>query len=112
MLKVTGNKIQLTRGDTMMLEVHLKDESGEDYTPIETDKIYFRLKKNGTAKEVIIEKEIPYDTMILELEEADTENLKFTTYYYEVELVTEEDYHFTAIANTEFEITTELENHG
>lgn len=112
MLKVSGNKIDLTRGDTMILEVSLKDEAGEAYIPTDTDIIYFRLKKNATSKEVLLEKEIPYDTMILQLDEADTENLKFGTYYYEIELVTSENNHFTAIANEPFNITEELENHG
>ena len=112
MLKVTGNKIQLTRGDTMILQINLKDETGEEYIPVETDKIYFRLKKQQTSKEILIEREIPYDTLILQLNEEDTEDFRFGTYYYEVELVTESNYHFTAIADTEFEITTELENHG
>ena len=112
MLIVADNKIQLTRGDTMMLDVVLKNSNGEVYTPLETDHIYFRLKKTASARNTLIEKEIPYDSMVLELEEADTKNLGFGTYYYEVELVTAEDYHFTAIANCKFEITTELENHG
>lgn len=112
MIKVTGNKISLTRGDTLILQVNLKDENGEYYIPVETDKIYFRLKKSSTAKDVLILKEIPYDTMILQIDAEETEDFRFGTYYYEIELVTEEDYHFTAIANTEFEITTELENHG
>ena len=111
MLIVSANKIQLTRGDTMILELTLNDESGEVYEPTETDKIYFRVKRNATAKDILIEKEIPYDTMLLQLNEADTKNLKFGVYYYEIELVTETDYHFTAIANTEFEITEELEGH-
>lgn len=112
MLKVSGNKIELTRGDTMILEVELKDEMGEIYTPTETDKIFFRLKRNATAKEMFVVKEIPYDTMILQLNEEDTENLKFGTYVYEIELVTSNDYHFTAIANEEFVISEELETHG
>lgn len=95
----------------MILELALNDESGEVYEPTETDKIYFRVKRNATAKDILIEKEIPYDTMLLQLNEADTKNLKFGVYYYEIELVTETDYHFTAIANTEFEITEELEGH-
>lgn len=111
MLIVSANKIQLTRGDTMILELTLNDEKGDPYEPIATDKIYFRVKRNATAKDILIEKEVPYDTMILQLNEADTKNLKFGVYYYEIELVTETDYHFTAIANTEFEITEELEGH-
>lgn len=112
MLKVSGNKIELTRGDTMILEVNLKDESGADYTPEESDKVYFRLKRNATAKDMLLEKEIPIDTMVLRLDVQDTSDLKFGTYVYEIELVTSNDYHFTAIANEEFVISEELENHG
>ena len=112
MLRVSGNKIELTRGDTMILEVTLQDEMGQSYTPIETDKVYFRLKRNATAKDMFVVKEIPTDTMILQLDAADTVNLKFGTYVYEIELVTSNDYHFTAIANEEFIISEELENHG
>lgn len=112
MLVVTANKIQLTRGDTMILEVSLKDESGNAYIPVETDNLYFRVKRNASAKEVLIEKSIPIDTMILQLEEEDTDHLKFGSYVYEVELVTNENHHFTAIANKEFELTEELESHG
>lgn len=112
MLKVSGNKIELTRGDTLILEVTLKDENGGDYTPTENDKVYFRLKRNATAKDMLVEKMIPTDTMILQLNPLDTDGLKFGTYVYEIELVTENDYHFTAIANEEFVISEELENHG
>ena len=112
MLEIQGNNIHLTRGDTMFLEVVLKTENGEKFTPTEEDKIYFRVKRNASAKEILIEKEIPYDTMILQLNETDTKDFKFGSYYYEVEVVTKEDYHFTAIADAEFEITMELENHG
>ena len=112
MLVVSANRIQLTRGDTMILELSLTDENGNEYTPVETDKIYFRLKRNATAKEILIQKEIPFDTCILQLNEADTKDMKFGTYYYEIELVTSAEQHFTCIANTEFEITEELEDHG
>lgn len=112
MLVVSANRIQLTRGDTLILELTLTDESGELYEPSATDKIYFRVKRNATAKDMLIEKEIPYDTMILQLNEDDTKDMKFGVYYYEIELVTDSGYHFTAIANTEFEITEELESHG
>lgn len=116
MLKVKGNKIYLTRGDTMITEIKLKDENGNEYTPKETDKVYFRLKKSSTAKDILIEKEVlpSQDTgeLILQLDEADTDMFKFGTYFYEIELVTEDDYHFTAIENEEFVIGIELENHG
>lgn len=95
----------------MFLEVRLRDEKGEPYIPSETDRLFFRLKRNRTLKDVLIEKEIPIDTLILELQEDDTKSLKFGDYIYEIELVTIENYHFTVIADTEFYITTELESH-
>lgn len=112
MLEVSGNMIQLTRGDTMILELSLVDETGDKYVPDPADVIIFRVKRNSTSKEILIEKNISPEDMVLKLDEADTKDLKFGTYYYEVEIITGEDYHFTVIANTEFEITTELENHG
>lgn len=112
MLDVQGNNIHLTRGDTMFLEIQLTNENGNEYTPAETDRVFFRVKRNANAKEVLISKEIPTDSMVLQLDEADTKDMKFGTYYYEVELVTGDNYHFTAIADAEFELTTELESHG
>ena len=112
MLKVTGNKIYLTRGDTAFLEISLTDENGDEYTPSESDKVMFRLKKTAMSKTVLIEKEIDTSTMILELEESDTKDLQFTTYVYEIEIVTGNEYHFTVIENTDFEIGPELELHN
>ena len=111
MLDVQGNNIHLTRGDTMFLDIQLNTESGEAYALNEGDKVFFRVKRNASSKDILIQKEVTHD-LVLQLDEADTVNMNFGSYYYEVELVTEEGYHFTAIADAEFEITMELENHG
>lgn len=113
MLKIySDNRIRLTRGDTAFIEVKLLDDKGEKYEAKETDKLYFRLKRNSTLKDILIEKEISIDSLTLELQEDDTKNLKFGDYIYEIELVTIENYHFTIIANTGFTLTTELDDHG
>lgn len=110
MLKIKGNQIFLTRGDSMLIKLSLEREDGTDYTPSETDKIYFRLKKFATYPEILIEKQL--QNMILELTPADTIKLNFGTYRYEIELVTADNRHYTVICDEPFTIEEELENHG
>ena len=122
MLKITKNKIYLTRGDTAFIEVALTDQDGNPYIPTETDTVYFRLKQTAMSKVVLLEKIVERNVieegtssvvqLLLELQEDDTKDFKFTTYKYEVEVVTENDYHFTAIENVDFEIGPELELHN
>lgn len=112
MFKITKDSVFLTRGDTALIEVELLNEDGEEYTPESGDHLYFRLKQSTTAKVILIEKEIDMDTMVLELTEDDTKDLKFAVYKYEIELVTANNYHFTVIANADFEIGVELEIHN
>lgn len=112
MLKVSRNKITLTRGDTAYLQLLLTDENGNAYTPVEGDKIYFRLKKSALLGLLLLEKEVYTDTMTLELKPEDTARLDFGNYRYEIELVTEAGEHFTVIENAPIEITAELESHN
>ena len=111
MLKVSRNKIVLTRGDTAYLRVELTDDNGNAYTPAEGDKVFFRLKKSAVSGSLLLDKEAYTDSMTLELRPEDTARLDFGSYRYEVELVTEAGEHFTVIENAPIEITAELENH-
>jgi hypothetical protein len=111
MLNVLGKKIYLTRGDTAYISVSLKDASGGDYVPVPEDKLYFRVKKSAIKGELILEKEINIETLVLELIPEDTEKLEFETYCYEIELVTGQGQHFTVIENACFTIGAELEVH-
>ena len=111
MLNVLGKKIYLTRGDTAYLDVSIKDSSGNDYEPAQGDKIYFRLKKSIYKDELLVEKEINTDTLVLEIRPEDTSRLEFGTYCYEIELVTGSGQHFTVIENACFTIGAELEVH-
>ena len=112
MIKTRGTSIFLTRGDTLLLDVNLTDINGAPYIANPTDVIYFRLKKSANSKQVLIEKEVDIDEMILQLDAEDTADLNFGLYKYEIELVTESGYHFTAIDNADFELGVELEVHG
>lgn len=112
MLKISRNKITLTRGDTAYLKLSLTDENGNAYVPAENDTIYFRLKKSAFSNNLPFEKTANIDTLILELKPEDTAGLEFGSYRYEIELVTEEGEHFTIIENALIEITPELEYHN
>lgn len=115
MLKIQRNSIYLTRGDTAFIVVKLKDESGAPYTPETGDHIYFRVKESLAATELLIEKEClimeseEETTIQLTIDESDTADLIPAVYRYEIEVVTALGYHFTAIANSNFEIGAELE---
>lgn len=111
MFEISDNRIYLTRGDSANITITIKDSSGEDYTPVTGDKIYFRLKKNVFGKSLILVKEIDTSTLTLSLVPSDTLSLDFASYRYEIELVTASGDRFTIIENGEFVIGVELENH-
>lgn len=90
---IKGTTVTLTRGDSFPLQVNIK-VNGEDYTPSEIDTIKFRLKRNTMDskrtryldEKPLIQKQIPYDTMNLDLAPADTSKLPFGEYVYDLEI--------------------------
>ena len=111
MLKVSRNRITLTRGDTAYLKLNITDESDNAYELSEGDIIFFRIAEYGTSGRLLFEKTVNIETLTLELKPEDTAGLEFRTYRYEVEVVTEAGEHFTVIENAAIEITVELERH-
>lgn len=103
-----NNVIRITRGDSLTVNVSLTDNEGFPYEPIEGDEIWFRVKKTAIADDVLIEKSIDPQTLTLELVEADTKDLAFGNYVYEIECVTTSNDHYTVIKNAPFIITEEL----
>jgi len=78
-------KIILVRGDTLRTYVEPLME-GEAYVPQEGDHIRFVMKRNYRQTDVVLEKEIPIDTLTLELEPEDTKCLSFGNYVYDIEM--------------------------
>ena len=87
--------ITITRGDTgkVLVEVKVDDEH---YDPQPGDIVRFSVKKNVfTGKEYkkyidpepLIEKIVPNDTLVLEIEPGDTKPLDFGLYAYNLELI-------------------------
>jgi len=79
---IKGTSITLTRGDTLRVKINILLD-GEEYTPSSGDSIRFALKhpimnsKKTAYKdtEPLLIKQIPYDTLILQLDPADTKAL-------------------------------------
>lgn len=93
MYTIKKNNITLIRGDTMIANVKLIKD-GEQYIPQEGDVIRFAVKHQTlnaaqteyTDVEPLIIKNIPTNTLVLELEPQDTKSLGFDTYDYDVEI--------------------------
>ena len=114
--KIDNTTITLTRGDSFSLQINLK-VNGEPYTPINGDIVKFTLKRNAMDsrrtkyldEKPLISKQIPYDTMVLELIPNDTKKLPFGEYVYDLEItfaVTGRVYTF--INNAIFNIAPEV----
>lgn len=86
MLSTDGNDISLTRGDTAFLTIALTKKDGTAYEPVEGDVVSFALKKSYKDATPLVVKQIPTDTMVLEIEPDDTKNLAFAKYDYDIEL--------------------------
>lgn len=103
-----SNTIRITRGDSLTINVTLTDDDGFPYEPVEGDVVLFTVKKSASAQDILIQKEIDTQDLVLDLVEADTENLAFGEYKYEIEVSTVENDHYTVIKNAPFIITEEL----
>ena len=113
------NAITLTRGDTLRLQVVIL-KNGEVYSPEQGDSVRFALKHNkftnkdryGTNEfydeETLVVKPIPIDTMVLQLDPADTKPLGFGNYKYDIEITFADGTVDTFIANASFKLTPEV----
>lgn len=91
-----GNKeytdITLTRGDTLFLQLQLK-KNGQSYTPTLGASVRFAMKSKYTDEDTVLVKQVPIDTLLLEIEPEDTKPLKMKkTYVYDLQLTDENGY--------------------
>ena len=88
---ISGNDIILTRGDSLFLQLSLQ-KNGEPYTPDAGSVIRFAMKAKYTDPDadVVLVKNIPIDTLILEIEPEDTKPLVMKkSYVYDIQLTDE-----------------------
>lgn len=120
-VEIEGNKIKMTRGDTLLAEIQCFRKEGDElvpYTPENGDKVRFALKhatmnKNKTEfieEEPLIRRDIPIDTMLLELYPEDTKELGFgRNYTYDIEITFADGRVSTFIEDSPFELTREVD---
>ena len=89
----TEQNISIIRGDSKTLEITITKEDGTPYIPDVDDRLYFTVKKNLNETPVV-QKFYPYggiefnpnnNTFAIEIYPADTDNLRFAEYLYDVE---------------------------
>lgn len=113
--KIDGTTIALTRGDTLAVQVVIKRD-GEPYSPEDGDQVRFALKHNKLKSDKsgyidddpLIVKDIPIDTLVLQLDPEDTRDLAFGTYVYDIEITFADGAVDTFIAKAKFKLTEEV----
>lgn len=105
--KIQGNRIYLTRGDSLRVTVEITQD-GETYTPAEGDSVRFALKKDLDETTPLILRDIPIDSLQLILIPEDTKPLEFGKYWYDVELTKADGTVDTFIGPERFYITEEV----
>ena len=100
----------MTRGDTLNTKLTVINPDRTPYEPIDGDVIRFALKEDYNDTEVLIEKVIPLDTLMLHLDSQDTKPLKMPfDYVYDIQITFGDGTVDTIIPKGAFKITEEVE---
>ncbi len=100
------NDIELTRGDTLHLEIEITNQDGEKYELNIGDKLEFTLKRNTTTEEIIFKKQLSSNQFTISHEE--TKKMNYGTYVYDVQLTQENGDVTTIIKPSKFKVTEEV----
>lgn len=77
--------IKLTRGDYLAVTVGMSKD-GSEYRPVQGSlRMAVKKRYKDPDSEVLINKQIPLDTLLLELESEDTKSLAYGEYDYDIE---------------------------
>lgn len=106
MFNIDNCNVKITRGDTGVIAITLQNKDGSAYDMQPDDVLVMTVKTNTLSKDVLIQKQFA-DGQI-KIEPADTDNLSYGTYYYDVQLTTAAGDVFTVITPHKFEIMPEV----
>jgi hypothetical protein len=84
---INGTNITLTRGDTLFLKINMTKD-GEEFFPEEGSEVRFAMKLNYSDPDdkVVLLKDIPLDSLLLEIKPEDTKSLPMkTSYVYDIQ---------------------------
>lgn len=104
MLKIIGQKIILTRGDTANIELAVYKDSNERYILTGRDKVYLTVKDSYSDANFKFQKTADYANVLdngniyIKINPSDTNSLEIKDYVYDVELKTANGDVYTIIA--------------
>lgn len=106
MLKIVKNDIYLTRGDTAVLNLSIKNQDGTKYEVLPEDQILLTIKKSVNTDVVLVQKAAINN--LIYINAIETDNLAYGTYYYDVELRRPDGFVATVIPPHVFKLTGEV----
>ena len=106
MLRVKNNEIYLTRGDTASFTLDIVDDTRAKYAITDDDQILFTVKRSTSDTAVILQKAVVDKTITIK--PAETADLPYGTYYYDVQLSRPDGFVATVITPTHFTICEEV----
>lgn len=106
MFEIYRNDISITRGDSAIFEITITDKQKNIYTPIETDEVLFTVKDSTSSKVVVFQKPVTNNQVIID--PADTDNLHYGKYVYDVQLKTADGWVDTIIPPHAFNVLEEV----
>lgn len=105
MLKITNNNIMLTRGDSAMLTLNVKDDSGVTYD-YSSDLTQFTVKRNCVTTDIVLQKTFTGTTITIL--PSDTKDLNYQDLKYDVQIITSGGAVYTVIPPHDFILTDEV----
>lgn len=118
MLKVSKNKVFITRGDSAYLDITITTPDGSAYELNDGDTVQAQVRTIANTGELLIDASmdngkiyVADGAVIWHLVPEDTRDLDIGTYYYDVQLVTPAGDVFTFIESSPFKITDEVTWH-
>ena len=106
MFKIEGNSILITRGDTGIFSLTVRDSNGAVYD-YSDDAVRLTVRRNVYAKEPVLQKTIVYGESVA-ITSSDTASLPYGEYVYDVELKTPSGMVCTIIPPSRFVIMVEV----
>lgn len=100
-----NNNIFLTRGDTAVLLLSVVDSEGTPYD-FSNDTVQLTVKTSVYTDDLVFQKNITNGHF--EIEPADTSDLPYGKYFYDVQIVTPNDKVYTVIPPKEFYVLSEV----
>lgn len=88
MVEVNGKTITMTRGDSFHTVLILQHRDGTPFYPVADDTILFVVKENYSDDTVLINVEVPHDTMTVDFGPSATADLDIGKYVWEMKLIT------------------------